>query len=145
MVTTKSNHDGLGFLLADVSRLLRRAFRNRLEGSTLTPMQAKALVHISRNEGIRQVDLAEMMEIQPITLARLIDQLAQAGTVERCADHTDRRAYKLYPTPAAKPHLAAIHRVVDAIQSDAFRGWGKKEADAFLAALRTMRETLAAR
>ncbi len=145
MVSMKPNDDGLGFLLADVSRLARRQFRNRLQGSTLTPMQAKALVHVSRNEGIRQVDLAEMMEVQPITLARLIDQLAQAGTVERRPDHTDRRAYKLYPTRAAKPHLAAIHCVVDAIQADAFRGLGKKAAGAFLAALRTMRETLAAR
>ena len=75
--------DSLGFLLADVFRLLRQNFQRRLEGSSLTLAQARALVYLSRHEGVRQVDLAEMLEVQPITLARLIDQLADAGLVER--------------------------------------------------------------
>src|SRR4051812_9261819 len=96
-------HDTLGFLLADVSRLMRRAFQQRLEGSSLTLAQARALIYVSRHEGVRQIDLADLLEIQPITLARLIDQLAAAGLVERRPDPTDRRAYQVFLTSAAAP------------------------------------------
>ena len=98
-----THQDNLGFLLADVSRLMRRAFQQRLEGSSLTLAQARALIYVSRNEGVRQVDLADLLEVQPITLARLIDQLAGDGLVERRSDPADRRAYHIFLTPAAAP------------------------------------------
>ena len=68
--------ENFGFLLADVSRLMRRSFERRLTGSTLTLSQARALAHISRNEGCRQVELADQLEVKPITLARLRRQAA---------------------------------------------------------------------
>lgn len=137
--------ESLGFLLADVSRLMRRAFRQRLEGSSLTLAQARALIYVSRHEGVRQVDLAELLEVQPITLARLLDQLAAAGFVERQPDPADRRAYRIYLTPAAAPQLAAIKQVAAAIRADALRGLGKQEAAAVLAALGKMHGNLAPR
>ncbi|MEO8361642.1 MAG: MarR family winged helix-turn-helix transcriptional regulator [Vicinamibacteria bacterium] len=137
--------DSLGFLLGDISRLMRQKFRAQIEGSSLTPSQAKALIHVSRNEGIRQVDLAEMMEVQPITLARLLDNLVAAGTVERRADPADRRAYRIFLTDAAAPHLAAIHHVADALQADALRTLSKAQAASVMAALRAMRENLSSR
>jgi DNA-binding MarR family transcriptional regulator len=103
--------DSLGFLLADVFRLMRRAFQQRLEDGALTPAQGRALVYISRHEGIRQVDLAKLLEVQPITLARLVDQLAESGVVERRPDPADRRAYQVFLTPAAASHLATIEQV----------------------------------
>lgn len=145
MKVTNPKAETLGFLLGDVSRLMRRAFRERLLGSSLTPSQAKALIHVSRNEGIRQVDLADIMEIQPISLARLIDQLAEAGAVERRADPKDRRAFRLFLTKGATPHLSAVHQVTDAIHTDAMRGLNKKQAADVVAALRAMRETLSKR
>jgi DNA-binding MarR family transcriptional regulator len=137
--------DSLGFLVSDVSRLLRRAFERRLEGSSLTLAQARALVHISRNEGIRQVELADLLELQPMTLARLIDQLSGAGLVERRADPTDRRAHHVYLTPAAAPQLAAIEQVVVAIRKEAARGLDRTQMAAVLLALRRMRENLSGR
>ena len=75
----------LNFLLADVSRLMRRAFEQRLTDSPLTFAQVRVLIYATRNEGLRQIELAEMLEVQPITLARLVDQLvdlmAQRHTV----------------------------------------------------------------
>jgi DNA-binding MarR family transcriptional regulator len=97
-----------GFLLHDVSRLLRRNFGRRIQSLRMTQAQCRALVHLARNEGIRQVDLAEILEVQPITLARLIDQLAAIGLVERRPDPADRRAFRLVLTRAAKPVLAQI-------------------------------------
>ena len=137
--------DSLGFLLADVSRLLRRAFQQRLEGSSLTLAQARALVYVSRHEGVRQVDLAELLEVQPITLARLIDQLAKAGLVERRTDGADRRAYQIFLTPAAASHLAAIETVASAIREDALRDLDEQQAAAVFSALRKMRDNLGAR
>src|SRR6267142_5046072 len=106
-----NRRESLGFVLSDVARLIRRNFKQRLKDSCLTHGQARVLVHASRNEGIRQVELAEMLEVQPITLARLLDQLAKVGLIERRADPQDRRAYHIYLTRAATPHLAAIERV----------------------------------
>ncbi|MDO8440085.1 MAG: MarR family transcriptional regulator [Polaromonas sp.] len=141
----ESRQDSLGFLLADVSRLMRRAFQQRLEGSSLTLAQARALVHVSRHEGVRQVDLADMLEVQPITLARLIDQLADAGLVERRADPADRRAYRMFLTPAAASHLAAIRQVATAIQADALRDLDERQAAIFSFVLRKMRDNLSSR
>src|SRR5450631_3665986 len=107
----KLRQESLGFLLADVSRLMRRAFERRLDGSSLTLAQARALIYVSRHEGVRQVDFAELLEVQPITLGRLIDQLAETGLVERRPDSADRRAYQIFLTPAAASHLAAIETV----------------------------------
>lgn len=137
--------DSLGFLLADVSRLTRRAFQQRLEGSSLTLAQARALVYVSRHEGIRQVELAELLEVQPITLARLIDQLDQGGLVERRPDPADRRAYQLFLTPDAAPHLTAIEEVAASIRADALRGIDEQQTAVVLFALRKMRDNLAPR
>ena len=136
--------DTVGFLVADVARLMRRTFQARLEGSALTYAQARALVWLAREQGLRQVDLAEQLEIQPITLARLIDQLAEAGLVERRADPADRRAYRLYLTRAAAPRVAEIRAIGDAIRDEALAGLGATHAAQTVAGLRRMRESLAA-
>lgn len=134
--------EGIGFLLADVSRLMRRAFVKRMTESTLTLAQARALLHVSRREGIRQVELAEILDVQPITLARLIDQLAENALVERRPDPTDRRAYQLFLTPAAAPHLAAIDQVTAEIRADAMHDISKQQADLLLQTLKKMRDNL---
>jgi DNA-binding MarR family transcriptional regulator len=136
--------DSVGFLVADVARLMRRAFQVRLDGAALTYAQARALVWLARQEGLRQVDLAEQLEIQPITLARLVDQLADAGLVERRPDPLDRRAYRLFLTPAAAPRLAEIRAIGDAIRAEALAGLDARQAAATLEGLRRIRRTLAA-
>lgn len=138
------SYDHPGFLVADIARLMRRAFQARLDGAALTYAQARALVWLAREEGLRQVDLAEQLEIQPISLARLVDQLADAGLVERRADPEDRRAYRLYLTPAAAPRLAEIRSIADAVRAEALAGLDAREAAATLDGLRRIRAALAA-
>lgn len=140
----KAPDHSLAYLLADVSRLMRRSFRGRLEG-TLTPAQARALVHVSRNEGIRQIDLADMMEVKPITLARLLDQLAKVGVIERRPCQTDRRAFRIHLTAKAAPHLGEIQRVAAETLAEAIRGVGKAQTKVVEAALQQMRHNLATR
>jgi DNA-binding MarR family transcriptional regulator len=137
--------DGIGFLIGDVSRQLRRRFAEQLKANSvqLTLAQARALVHISRREGLRQVELAALLEIQPITLARVVDQLDDAGLVERRADPEDRRAYQLYVRPAARAPLAQIARATETVRLRALRGLAAPEAAALTAALRKVRGNLA--
>ncbi|RZU47134.1 DNA-binding MarR family transcriptional regulator [Fluviicoccus keumensis] len=137
--------DSLGFLISDVARLMRRSFGQRLEGSNLTMAQARALIFVARNEGVRQIDLADLLEVQPITLARLIDQLSADGLVERRSDPDDRRAYRIFLTPAAAPQIAIIENVAAAIRADALNNLNPDQADALIHALRTMRDNLSAR
>jgi DNA-binding MarR family transcriptional regulator len=142
--TLKTQQESLGFLLADASRMMRRTLQQELEGSSLTLAEARALVYVSRNEGVRQVELADLLEVQPITLARLIDTLEQGGLVERRADPADRRAYLIFLTPAAAPRLAAIETAAARVRAVALRGLGRQQAADLMAALRKMRENLAA-
>jgi DNA-binding MarR family transcriptional regulator len=139
-----SQQNSLGFLIADVSRLLRRAFQQRLEGSSLTLAQARALVYVSHHEGIRQVDLADMLEIQPITLARLLDQLVETGLVERRPAPHDRRAYQIFLTDAAEPHLLAIEQVAASIRADILSDLSEAQVSAFMGTLGMIRSKLIA-
>jgi len=140
------HEDSLGFLIADVYRLLRRAFQKRLEASSsLTLAQAQTLVYIARNEGVRQVVIADMLDVQPITLARLLDQLAAAGLVERRPDPADRRAHQLYLTPEAAPQLTAIREVGAAIRAETLQGLTKDQVETALLVLSQMRDQLAVR
>ncbi len=86
----------LGFLVSDIARLLRRNMDRRLQSLGLTQAQWRAIVHLSRSEGMTQAMLAESLEIQPITLTRLIDRMESAGWVERRTHPLDRRAVQLY-------------------------------------------------
>jgi len=139
----QSKHDNsLGFLLADVSRLMRAAFNQHLEGSSLTLAQARALIYVSRHEGCRQVELAALLEVQPITLARLLDQLADEDLVERRPDPADRRAYRVFLTPAAPLQLHAIKQVTNLICIDALRGIDEDQIKILMQALNKMRNNL---
>lgn len=95
----------LGFLLFEVLRLLRRNFSRRVQ---LTQVQWRALAFLSRNEGINQAGLADLLEVRPITLARLIDRMEEAGWVERRRDPGDRRAVRLYLTVQAGPLMEEL-------------------------------------
>ena len=122
-------------LLADAARLMRHSFTTGLQGSPLTLARARMLIHLERNEGIRQVDLAELLEIQPMTLVRMIDQLTSEGLVERRTDPADRRAHRLYLTDAARPQLDIIAEAGTAVREKALVGLDEAEQAQLIAAL----------
>jgi len=96
-------------LISDVARLQRRSFDRRLQSLGLTQAQWRGIVYIARTEGMSQTALAECLEIQPITVGRLIDRMESAGWVERRSHPADRRAVQLYLTPKSQPILEEIH------------------------------------
>ena len=96
------------FLLHDVARLLRVVADKRARQHGMTRAQWVMLIWLERQPGISQKDLAELLEVEPITVARLIDRLEQRGLVERRADPRDRRIWRLHLRPEALPLLAEI-------------------------------------
>lgn len=98
----------LGFLVADIARLLRERFNDTAQSLGLTLAQGRALLHLARHQGISQVALAQVLEIQPITLLRHIDRLEEAGLVARRPNPNDRRAQQLYLTENGTALIAEI-------------------------------------
>jgi len=111
--------EDFGFLIHDVARLLRKNFNRRVQSFGLTQEQCRVILHLSRNEGIQQVDLAELLEIKPITLARLLDKLQENGLIERRLNPADRRAFLLYLTPQAHSIVKKILAIGSATRTDA--------------------------
>src|SRR5262249_46821715 len=89
-------------------RLLRKRFEQNVRGTGLTRAQWQVLKEIYVKEGINQGALAELLEVEPITVGRLIDRLEKAGLIERRPNPTDRRAWSLYLLPAAHPLLDTL-------------------------------------
>ncbi|HXP31954.1 MAG TPA: MarR family transcriptional regulator [Stellaceae bacterium] len=108
-----------GYVLHDTARLLGKRFDQRARAFGLTRAQCQVLVQLVKHEGINQAGLAELLELEPISLARLIDRMEQAGWVQRRADPTDRRARLLYITAKAKPIFERIVELGRAIRLDA--------------------------
>ena len=96
------------FTIMDVARLLKTYADQRARQFGVSRAQWAVLMRIERNEGLKQSELAEMLDLQPITLTRLLDRLADNGLIERRADPNDRRANRLYLKPAAKPLLGRL-------------------------------------
>lgn len=134
----------LGFLVADIARLLRRNIDRRLQSLELTQAQWRAIVHLSRNEGMTQTALAESLEIQPITLTRLVDRMESAGWVERRTHPLDRRAVQLFLTPKSEPILEEMHARAAETLNEATRGISPRAQRQLVATLEQIKHNLAA-
>lgn len=132
-----------GFLMYEVSRLLRRELDRRLKPLGLTQAQWRALALLSRNQGVNQASLAEVLEVRPITVARLIDRLESAGWVERRSDPCDRRACRLYLTASAQPLLKQIQSQARMVRREALGGLTPEAREALVSALASIKQSLA--
>ena len=112
----------IGFLLHDVARLLGKRFEQRAKDLGLTRSQWQALAYLSQNEGIHQAALAEMLEIEPITLVRILDKLAERRLIERRQHPTDRRIWLLYMREEAGPVLTHMRGVGELTRGEATEG-----------------------
>lgn len=133
----------LPFLLGDVSRLIRRRFDERARLIGVTRPQWRLLVNLSRNEGLNQGALADLLEVEPITLCRMVDRLEEAGLIERRRDPADRRAWRLYLSDKSRPLLDRLRAIADDVFGQALGDITPAEHDAMLAMLTRMRANLA--
>ena len=112
----------LPFEIGETAHALRKAFDRRACGLGVTRAQWKLLFRLERNPGLRQIELADMLDIEPITLSRIVDRLEEAGLVERVADPADRRAWRLHVTKKAQPLIDKLHGIANEMTSHAFEG-----------------------
>ena len=134
--------ENIGFLISDVSRGMRRRFDERARQIGVTRAQWRVLTTLKRHEGSNQGTLAELLEVEPITLCRMIDRLAEANHVERRRDPADRRAWRIYLTDTSLPLLDKLHHIADDLFEDALSGLSDTEREVFSATLETIRSNL---
>ena len=134
-----------GFLLHDIARLLRKKFDQRARGLGLSRAQWQLLVHLSRHEGINQSGLAEILEIENITVGRLVDRMEEAGWVERRLDPSDRRVRLLYTTEKVAPVMERMRELAEATRNEALAGLSPTQRDALIDTLIQVRGNLSER
>ena len=96
--------------IGETAHALRKAFTRRAAALGVTGAQWKVLFKLSRKPGLRQVELADMLDIEPITLTRILDRLQEAGLIERSSDPADRRAWRLHVTVKAQPLIEKLRQ-----------------------------------
>jgi len=135
----------LGFLISDTARLMRRRFDQRARHLGLTRAQWQVLAHLQRNEGINQIGLADLLEVEAITLCRTIDRMEEGGWVERRPDPKDRRARLLFLTGRARPFIAEMRAIAEEIYAEALAGLSADTRKTLTEILTAMRTNLSAR
>src|SRR5690349_9609938 len=141
MAPTRNNKE-LAFAINDVARLLRTYADHKAASFGMTRAKWAVLARLDRFEGLKQNELAEMLDLQPITLTRLLDGLAENGLIERRPDPNDRRAKRLYLTPAARPLLDRLSDLGETLMETALAGLDQAEIARLLANLSTVKENL---
>jgi MarR family transcriptional regulator for hemolysin len=132
----------VAFNISDVARLMRTYVDQRARELGMTRAQWAVLARIDRNEGVRQGELADTLDLQPITLTRLIDRLCDGGLIERRPDPSDRRAKRLYLTPAARPVLDGMMPLGKEIMATVLAGIEPAAIEQLLAHLLTIKTNL---
>ena len=133
-----------GYLLNDVTLLFRKHFDRRAVKFGLTRAQWRATKMLYHREGLRQTELAEYLEMEPIAVGRVIDRLQAAGFVERRADPKDRRAWGLFTTEQARVIIDDMELIARDLRKDSTRGIGYDELQQALAVIGRIKDNLLA-
>lgn len=132
----------LGLLLHDVARGVRQRFDMRARSLGVTRQQWRTLIAIARAEGASQAELAERLEVERITLCRMIDRLADAGLVERRADPRDRRIWRVHLRPDARTLVERLREVAVGVEEEILADFPAEERASLVAGLNRLREAL---
>jgi MarR family transcriptional regulator, transcriptional regulator for hemolysin len=130
------------FILNDVARLLRTYADYKASRFGITRAQWAVLVRVDRSEGLNQSELAEVLDLQPITLTRLLDKLCDSGLIERRPDPTDRRAKRLFLMAAARPLLERLGALGEETMEDTLVGVGGESVQQMVSKLSVVKENL---
>jgi DNA-binding MarR family transcriptional regulator len=134
--------DNLAAMLADTARLMRRSFDARARAIGVTRPQWRVLSVLRRFEGVNQGGLAELLEVEPITVCRMVDRLQEADLVERRPDPADRRSWRLFLTPKAQDLMNHLRPLAEEMLDEALDGIGTTERATLARLLDTMRKNL---
>jgi len=135
--------DNFAFEVAETARLIRREANKRAAVLGATKAQWRVLARLHRSGGgLRQIELAEALDVEPITLCRMIDRLEEAGLVERRRDAADRRAWRIHLTKEAAPVLAKLEAMGMAFNADILAGISDSDREAAGRVLARIRHNL---
>ena len=129
--------------MGETSRMMRRFFDRRVSSLGITSAQWKVLLRLAREPGLKQVELAERLDVEPITACRIVDRLEEAELVERQRDPEDRRAWRLVLTPKAEPIVLKLRALAEEMTGLAFEGFSTEEIGAMRSRLVRIRENIA--
>lgn len=132
----------LAWEMAETSRMIRRLFDRRASGMGVTSAQWRALAWLGHEPGLKQVELAERLDIEPITACRIVDRLEEAGLVERQRDPEDRRAWRLVLTEKSLPIFERLRLLAEEMAADVFAGFELPELELMRAKLARIRENV---
>jgi MarR family transcriptional regulator for hemolysin len=130
--------------IADVARMLRTFADQRARQFGISRAQWVVLMRLDRSEGLKQSELADILDLQPISLTRLLDRLAENGLIERRPDPNDRRANRLYLTAAARPLLKQLAALGEDLMETVLQNVDVVSQDRLLRDLGTMKDNLRA-
>lgn len=133
----------LPFEIAETAHSLRREFDRRAAPLGVTRAQWRALAWLGREPGLRQVELADHLDIEPITLCRIVDRLEESGLVERRRDPEDRRAWRLHLTTKAEPLVGQLRTLAGQMAQEAFAGVPPQTIEMLREALARVRSNIA--
>jgi len=139
---SRSLNREFAFIINDVARMLRTFADHKARQLGATRAQWAVLARLDRFEGLKQSELAEMLDLQPITLTRLLDRLCDSGMIERRADPNDRRAKRLFLTPAARPLLEQLGDLGETLMTTALAGVDRESVERMVAQLAIVKENL---
>lgn len=134
----------IAFTIMDVARMLRTYADQRARQFGISRAQWTVLIRIDRTEGLKQSELADILDMQPISLTRLLDRLAENGLIERRADPNDRRANRLYLKPAARPMLEQLAALGTDMMTTVLDGLDTKTVERMLSDLGLIKDNLRA-
>lgn len=134
--------DILPFEIAETAHALRRAFDRRVAPLGVTRAQWRALAWLARQPGLRQVELADHLDIEPITLCRIVDRLEESGLVERRRDLEDRRAWRLHLTAKGEPLVEKLRALAGELAREAFDGVPPETIETLRVALAQVRDNI---
>lgn len=121
--------DALTFRLEDLPRQLRRIIDDALQDQGLSRTQWRLLGYVLRQEGLTQTEIARLLEVERASVGVAIDGLEKRGLIERAQHATDRRVWRIMPTPAAKAMLGGLREVIDEVYTQLFNGFSDNELD----------------
>lgn len=130
----------LPFEIGETAHALRKAFDRLAVGLGVTRAQWKVLFKLTRTPGLRQVELADLLDLEPITLCRIVDRLEEAGHVERSRDPNDRRAWRLHVTAKAQPLVEKLWAVGSVLADQAFADIDQQDLETARRVLAQVRE-----
>jgi len=141
---TETANTAFGFLVSDLTRLLRRQFDRRAVHLGMTRAQWRALKRVHLEPGITQSGLADLLEMDPIAVGRVLDRLQGAGFIERRPDPADRRCWRLHATAKAEAVVGELDRLAAALRQDALRGIPATEVKRMLSVLQRAKDNVLA-